>query len=76
MKMSKKRREAAMRYVAAEKSDPFAYGRVMLHMQNGIASFGEKGNDAFYSADEFKEARFTADGQEYTATAYRNRRRP
>lgn len=74
----RERLEAAKRYVAADRSDPFALGRVMLHMskRHGICGFTNEGKDAFYSADEFTEIRHLPDGREYSATVYKNLVRP
>lgn len=52
---NKNRREAAERYAASDKSDPFALARARTHMRNGVAGFLQNGQDAFYNADEASE---------------------
>lgn len=84
--MNKARHEAAKRYAAADKSDPFALARAITHMKNGIAGFRQErgehhamGQDAFYTADETYETRtYEQDGRtvEYQVLTYRNRVRP
>jgi hypothetical protein len=71
-----KRREAALNYIASEKSDPFAYGRVMLHMRNGVAGFITGGQDAFYSADREYETAETPLGEKFPREVFRNKIRP
>lgn len=69
--------EAAKRYAAANKSDPFAYRRAKTHLLNGIASYANhEGQKAYYDADEATEIRQLPDGTEYPATIYRNVVRP
>ena len=79
--------DAAERYIASEKSDPFCRNRVYSHMSRwlsrnnhqGVVSFHENGQDAFYSADEVTEERFyIASGVKYIyhVTTYRNIQRP
>lgn len=72
--------EGARNYAAADNSDPFALARAMTHLRNGIASFGPRGEDAFYSAEPYPETRQIALPQggvlEWQATAYKNRIRP
>lgn len=68
--------EAAKRYAAADKSDPFAFARAMTHLGNGLSGMSQRGEDQFYDADEFREERFLPDGRAYHVTAYRNLRRP
>lgn len=68
--------EAAKRYAAADRTDPWAFDRAMTHMANGICGFNENGQDAFYSADEFVEDRVTVTGISYPVTVYRNIVRP
>lgn len=67
----KERLEAAERYAAADKSDPFARARIRTHMANGVCGFHTDGRDAYYSADEDRE--MTEYGSRPT---YRNRVRP
>lgn len=71
--------EAARRYAAANASDPFAYARILTHMRNGVASYTEKGQEAFYDATPEQEVRsFTINSKviEYYVTTYKNIRRP
>lgn len=72
--------EAAERYAAADPSDPFARARAMTHLKNGIASYGPKGENNFYGADQGTETRYLkrADGtlEEYQAVVFTNRQRP
>ncbi len=86
--------DAAERYIAAEKSDPFVRNRVYSHMAKfnapggylkhnyapqGVCGFRDKGEDAFYSADEVTEERsyiFNGIKHIYHATIYRNVKRP
>jgi hypothetical protein len=68
--------EAAKRYAAADRTDPWAFSRAMTHMANGIAGFTEKGEDAFYSADDYIETKVTLAGSEYPVVVYRNIVRP
>ena len=79
--------DAAERYIASEKSDPFCRNRVYSHMSRwlsrnnhqGVASFHENGQDAFYSAVEVTEERsyiFNGIKHIYHATTYRNIQRP
>lgn len=68
--------EAAKRYAAADRTDPWAFARAMTHMSNGIAGFTDKGQDAFYSADQYSEERVTALGDTYHVPVYRNIVRP
>ena len=75
-KTMKMRIEAAKRYAEADRTDPFTFSRAMTHMANGIAGFTEKGEDAFYSADDYVETRVTAAGSEYPVVVYRNVVRP
>ena len=71
-----RRIEAAKRYAAADRTDPFAFDRAMAHMVSGVCGFTENGQDAFYSADEFIEERVTLTGITYPVTVYRNVVRP
>ncbi len=78
---------AAERSIASEKSDPFVRNRVYSHMSRwlsrdnhqGIVSFRDNGQDAFYSAEESTEERFyTLNGVKvfYNVTVYHNIQRP
>jgi hypothetical protein len=74
-------RQAAERYAASEKSDPWAYARALTHIRNGVASYTDQhGRSAFYSADEGNEPRAIKmpNGQvlEWQAVVYRNMIRP
>lgn len=73
--------QAAERYAASDKSDPFAYRRAMTHLRNGIAVWSDQqGQPAYYDAEEALEPRAIKmpNGQvlEWNATVYRNIRRP
>lgn len=50
------RAEAVEHYIKSQASDPFARARIAAHIKSGIASFTDKGEDAFYTADEIKDA--------------------
>ncbi len=76
MKHSPERYAAAVRYAAADKSDPFCLARCYAHMRNKVCGFNQSGQDAFYSADAYSEERVTADGKSYIVTSYRNIVRP
>lgn len=72
-----RRIDAAKRYAAAERSDPFAFRRAMTHLQNNVAGFFDgNGKETFYNADEFVENRSLPDGREYQVTVYKNIVRP
>jgi len=68
--------DAARRFAAADKSDPFAYGRAMAHLRSGLAGYDARGNSCFYDAEEATETRKLPDGTEYQARVYRNVVRP
>lgn len=68
--------EGARNYAAADRSDPFAYSRAITHIRTGIADISQGGEDRFYSAEPFTEQRVLPDGTTYSATAYKNIRRP
>jgi hypothetical protein len=80
--------EAAKRYAASDRSDPFAMARVIAHLKNGIASYSRPGNSeysitsgspAFYDADVGSETRrYVHDGREvvYAVPTYSNLARP
>jgi len=70
---------AARRYAEADRSDPFAYNRAVTHLQNGVASYGPKGENNFYDATEGTETRtvmVNGREEEYQAVVYINRQRP
>lgn len=70
-------RAAAERYIASQKSDPFCRGRVELHMRKAISGgYTQQGEPAWYDAVESTETRYTATGEAYQATVYRNIVRP
>ncbi len=71
-----RRIEAAKRYAAADRTDPWIFARAMAHMSNGVCGFTEDGKDAFYSADEYIEERITVTGQTFPVTVWRNMVRP
>ena len=73
--------EAAKRYAASEKSDPFAYSRALTHLQSGVATFGNNnGAKGYYDAEMYMEPRAIQmpNGQtlEWQAEVYRNVVRP
>lgn len=75
--------EAAKRYAAADRGDPFAFSRAMTHINNGIASVLGDGRDATYDATESTETRklpngitFADGSSEWSVPAYRNMVRP
>lgn len=75
--------DAARRYAAADRSDPFAFNRAMTHINNGIASPLGNGSDATYDAVEATETRtlpaglsFADGSNEWQVPAYRNVTRP
>ena len=78
--------DGAKRYAAANKSDPFALGRCMAHINSGVASYyrdGLKSDDdrpGYYDANEKTEGRKTtrADGTtlEWKATIHRDVAQP
>lgn len=79
--------EAARRYAAADRSDPFAFGRAMAHIKNGIAD-DRKDRDqpvtaCHYDAEETQERRslptgitFSDGTSDYVVPAYKNVKRP
>lgn len=79
-KLSQREIEAAERYIAADKSDPFARARVMTHMRNGVCNTWDAelhDGPTQYTADESFEVRINSMTQEdYKAPIYINRRRP
>lgn len=64
--------DAAKRYAASEKSDPFALNRAMAHIRNGIVGFQVDKNGkptaekAWYDADHFQETRSLPDGMSFS----------
>lgn len=75
--------EAAKRYAAADRSDPFAYRRAITHLSNGVAHWNnghpKDPKDGFYDAEEYQETRTLPppySNIEYKATAYKNMSRP
>lgn len=77
--------DGAARYAAGDKSDPFAYGRALAHIVQGICDarcepskeyVRELGETCYYDAKETVEKRVTADGKEFFATVYHNMVRP
>lgn len=64
--------EAAKRYAAANKSDPFALPRAMLHINNGICDVDQHGRNSFYDALESEKERMLPDGTTYMVKVYRN----
>ena len=76
--------EAAQRYAAANKSDPFALNVALSHISNGISNIrSDNGKPAYYDADVHSEMRSLPEGvvfatgkTEYSATVYRNVVRP
>lgn len=75
--MADRRIEAAYRYAAADRSDPFALNRALTHVENGVAGFFDaNGKETFYNADPYQETRHLPDGREYHVTVYKNVVRP
>lgn len=76
--------DAARRYAAADRSDPFAFGRAMAHIKNGIAAdIKDKSEAAHYDAEETQERRslptgitFSDGTSDYVVPAYKNVKRP
>jgi len=78
-----RRVEAAKRYAAADRSDPFALARAIAHLRNGIAGSLQNGDEAIYDASEFTETRQLPPGvtlsngdTAFEVKAYRNITRP
>lgn len=69
-------RAGALRYAAADKSDPFSLRRALSHIYAGICGPTSDGKDGFYDADEVPESAVTITGSPYMKTAYRNISRP
>lgn len=72
--------EGAVRYAAADRSDPFAYNRAMSHSHNGVASRRANEKDdrhGHYDADRvIVEKTFTntrGEAETYKAEEYQNR---
>jgi hypothetical protein len=80
----KRMTEAAERYIAADRTDPFTRARVYSHMRNGVSTNTRGSNpdsqlSSFYDAERYSEKRvYVADGVEveYTVPAYRSMVRP
>jgi hypothetical protein len=75
--------EAAKRYAAADRSDPFAYRRALCHLSNGVAHWNNGSprdpKDGFYDAEEYQETRHMPppfERTEYKVIAYKNMARP
>jgi hypothetical protein len=69
--------DMALRYCAADRSDPFAFNRAMTHIRNGIATLARlDGEPACYEAEQYKEERHDPLLGPYTVTAYKNMKRP
>lgn len=69
--------DGARNYALADRSDPFAYARIMTHVGNGIASIGAKDDDdRIYSAEPYRETRHLPDGTAFSVTCYKTMRRP
>lgn len=69
-------RAGALRFAAAEKSDPFALRRALSHIASGICGPTDEGKDGHYDADEVAEEAVTVTGSTFTKPAYRNIGRP
>ena len=67
-----RRISGAVRYAAANKSDPFAYARAMTHVNNGIAGPNVRHERLEYDAEAMTEMRKLPDGIEYQAEIFRN----
>ena len=76
MPLAKRMLQGAKNYAASDRSDPFAFARALAHIENGICGILQDGSDAFYSADQTSVQMATATGEEYTAIAWKNLRRP
>ena len=72
--------EAALRYAASDKSDPFAYARAVSHAKHGVSSASNaQQKPAYYDAEETIEHReYSHEGRtvKYTVPAYINVVRP
>ncbi len=66
----------AINYAAADKSDPFTFGRAMAHIKMGLCRPLKDGSDGHYDATPDMEKRVTSRGDEYLVTVYRNVARP
>lgn len=73
----------ARNYAAFDKSDPFSYARAKCHLASGVVGMVEQRDGtmvpAIYEATPVNEQRsYTFEGRtvEYSATVYRNVRRP
>lgn len=68
--------EAAERYAAGDKSDPFCLARCKMHIERGLCTPLQDGTDGHYDAQAVPEGRVTATGEHYVATVYHNMARP
>lgn len=69
--------DAARRYAAADKSDPFAYARARTHNANQVSRGSTKhGDHCYYDAEEGSETRKLPDGTLYQAPVYHSMVRP
>lgn len=78
----------ALRYAAADRTDPFAFRRAMAHIDNGVASMGRPenkeyaiaaGSRAMYDAAMVMEPRsYVRDGEtiNYDVVRWQNMKRP
>jgi hypothetical protein len=77
-----RRLDGAIRYAAADKSDPFALARALTHLSNGICSRAEDGTPGHYDAEKGVETRYLplSEGQEtpesYVVDSYSRKVRP
>jgi hypothetical protein len=81
--------EAAKRYAASDKSDPFTLNRALAHIRNGIVGFQVDKNGkpteqrAWYDAEKHQETRKLPEGStfsdgtnEWVVDAYKNVQHP
>lgn len=66
----------AVRYAAADRSDPFALRRALTHIAHGLCGPLQDGKDGCYDADETAETAITNTGVTFTKTVHRNIARP
>jgi hypothetical protein len=68
--------EGAKRYALAERSDPFALNRALLHIRQGLCAFDQFGRDCHYNAEPISVEKKLPNGDSYHVTEYRNMVRP
>jgi hypothetical protein len=62
----------AIRFAAANPSDPFAFSRAITHINNGLSGPNARHERLDYDAEKASETRQLPDGTEYQAEVYRN----